>query len=183
MNKKQLIERINNGEKFEFVGFFGGLNARGLSPEVFSNFYPANFKLTLKNEVFNFSSTEQFFMWYKARKFGDSEIADKIASLKYDPKSAKGLGRKVRNYDDSVWDSVREQVMYTGVKLKFSQNPTLREYLLATGDSVLVEASPWDKIWGCGIKGDVSNPVAWPGENKLGFLLMKLRDELSQGDK
>lgn len=183
MNKEKLIKMYNENKPLQFIGFFGGLNAKGLSPEVFSNFYPSTFSLVINGTKFTFSSNEQFFMWYKAKKFNDEQIAKEILALNYDPKRAKALGRKVSNYDDKIWDSVREKVMYTGLKLKFSQNPDLKKYLLETGDKILVETSPWDKLWGCGmgIKENYSNPLLWKGSNKLGFLLMKLRMELNEG--
>ena len=69
-----------------------------------------------------------------------------------------------------------------GNKAKFSQNPDLKEFLLSTGDAILVEASPYDKIWGIGLdkeqamKGTVEQ---WQGENLLGCALMEVRDWLS----
>ena len=68
-----------------------------------------------------------------------------------------------------------------GNKAKFGQNPKLKEFLLSTGDSILVEASPYDKIWGIGLdretalKGTVGQ---WKGENLLGCALMEVRDWL-----
>lgn len=181
MNKETLIQKYNSNKNIEFLGFFGGLNSREINTDIFSNFYPANFKLKLNNNEFEFTSTEQFFMWYKAKKFGDEIIANEILNLGYNPKAAKRLGRKVKKYDEKVWDEVREKVMYTGLKLKFTQNDELLNYLLKTNEKVLVEASPWDKIWGCGkgLNESYSNPTTWTGDNKLGFLLMKLRDELN----
>lgn len=64
---------------------------------------------------------------------------------------------------------------------KFSQNPDLKEFLLGTGDAVIVEASPYDKIWGIGLKANderARNPETWRGENLLGFALMDVREEL-----
>ena len=62
-----------------------------------------------------------------------------------------------------------------------SQEKLLKEFLLSTGDKILVEASPYDKIWGIGMKEDtpgIYNPVNWKGENLLGFALMEVRDRL-----
>ena len=64
---------------------------------------------------------------------------------------------------------------------KFSQNPKLLKLLLDTNDSILVEASPKDKIWGIGIgvdHVDFLNSDKWPGENLLGKALMEVRDKL-----
>ena len=60
-----------------------------------------------------------------------------------------------------------------------SQNPELKEFLLNTGDSILVEASPVDAIWGIGLAADdpaAAEPHNWQGQNLLGFALMRVRD-------
>ena len=64
---------------------------------------------------------------------------------------------------------------------KFLQNPALKDFLLRTGDKILVEASPRDRIWGIGMGAsneNAENPAAWRGRNLLGFALMEVRDEL-----
>jgi len=66
---------------------------------------------------------------------------------------------------------------------KFSQNEKLKTFLLNTGTRVLVEASPYDKIWGIGLSADqenIENPLTWNGENLLGFALMEVRDLISE---
>ena len=65
--------------------------------------------------------------------------------------------------------------------MKFSQNPELREFLLSTGDDILVEASPYDAIWGIRMSvndENATNPMKWRGRNLLGFALMEARDEI-----
>ncbi len=69
-----------------------------------------------------------------------------------------------------------------GSTAKFAQNPELRDYLLGTGDRVLVEASPVDRIWGIGLTSQdehARHPSAWRGLNLLGFALMDARDAIS----
>ncbi len=64
---------------------------------------------------------------------------------------------------------------------KFEQNPELKDFLLSTGDLVLVEAGPGDCIWGIGLGQDNSkaqNPETWRGQNLLGFALMDVRSTL-----
>ena len=71
--------------------------------------------------------------------------------------------------------------MLLGNWYKFSQNRNLREFLLSTGDSVLVEASPYDAIWGIRLAAsspEAQDPMKWRGQNLLGFALMEVRDEL-----
>lgn len=94
----------------------------------------------------------------------------------------KKLGRKVRNYDDSIWKEKRYDVVVKGNIAKFSQNEKLRSFLLSTGSKILVEASPKDTIWGIGLEEsspDALSPRKWQGENLLGFALMEVRDIIS----
>lgn len=116
----------------------------------------------------------------KAELFGDQEIRKQILGCS-DPKQIKALGRKVRGFDQAVWDKFKYAIVLNGNWCKFSQNRELREFLLSTGDSVLVEASPYDRIWGIQLSADApeaQNPFGWRGENLLGFALMEVRDEL-----
>lgn len=98
-----------------------------------------------------------------------------------DPKQIKALGRKVHNFDDTIWNKAKYSIVLNGNYLKFSQNPELREFLLSTGDDILVEASPLDAIWGIRMSENnenARNPLKWSGRNLLGFALMEVRDEI-----
>ena len=71
--------------------------------------------------------------------------------------------------------------MVAGNLAKFEQHDDLRDYLLGTGDRVLGEASPVDRVWGIGLSRDdpaASDPSRWRGHNLLGFALMRVRDML-----
>ena len=116
----------------------------------------------------------------KAQLFGDEEIRKEILKCN-DPKQIKALGRKVRGFDQAVWDKLKYAIVLNGNWLKFSQNRYLREFLLSTGDNVLVEASPYDNIWGIRLSAnspEAWDPFKWRGQNLLGFALMEVRDEL-----
>lgn len=116
----------------------------------------------------------------KALLFEDADTAAKILAAPH-PREHKALGRKVTPFDDKVWKRSREQIVYTGSHAKFTQNPALLEQLLATRGTTLVEASPYDKIWGIGLAAKDSraqDPTQWRGLNLLGKILTKLRDEL-----
>ena len=87
----------------------------------------------------------------------------------------------MQGFDQAVWDKFKYSIVLNGNWCKFSQNRELREFLLSTGNSVLVEASPYDRIWGIQLSADApeaQNPFRWRGENLLGFALMEVRDEL-----
>lgn len=127
-----------------------------------------------------FSCAEQYMMHGKAILFDDREIAAEIMAADH-PKKQKALGRKVRNFDDKVWKQNREAIVLAGSRLKYTQNPALLEALLATRGTTLVEASPYDRIWGIGLGAKdprAQNEATWKGQNLLGKILTKLRDEL-----
>ena len=118
----------------------------------------------------------------KARLFNDEEVRAMILA-EYNQMTIKKLGRQVRGYDDDIWKHERFNVVVKGNLAKFSQNVKLQDYLLSTGDKILVEASPKDDVWGIGLEEsnpDVINPRRWPGTNLLGFALMEVRDELKR---
>lgn len=122
-----------------------------------SNFYEAPVTwngLTYLNNEAAFQS---------AKTFSDRECFTNL-----DPSSAKKLGRKVQLRSD--WENVKDDVMYEICKAKFSQNTELKKGLLSTGNENLEEGNTWgDKIWGT---------VHGIGENRLGKILMRIREEL-----
>ncbi len=123
---------------------------------------------------------EQYLMAEKARLFGADKIHSKIM-VATNPMAIKSLGRMVSGYDDSVWASVRQQISVRGNLEKFRQNHDLKDYLVSTGDRILVEASPKDILWGIGLdefSPEASNPSCWKGCNLLGFALMEVRDRI-----
>ena len=123
---------------------------------------------------------EQYMMASKAQLFGDEERRKEILACN-NPRQIKALGRKVRGFDQKVWDKLKYTIVLCGNWYKFSQNRYLREFLLSTGDSVLVEASPYDAIWGIRLAAsspEAQDPMRWRGQNLLGFALMEVRDEL-----
>jgi ribA/ribD-fused uncharacterized protein len=96
------------------------------------------------------------------------------------PREQKALGRKVHPFNASLWDKMSYHIVFTGCIFKFKQNPKMLEKLLSTGDKILVEASPYDRIWGIGYSEEdaLDNIESW-GYNKLGKVLMNVRDCLN----
>lgn len=153
-----------------------------------SNWYPAKIIVKQDGKTIRFDNTEQYFMWVKAKTFGDDEMAEQIRIKGKDPKVAKELGRMVRNYDDKVWNEKRYDVMVEANKYKYSQNPGLKEKLLHTTlrDKGFVEASPIDHIWGIGLakeNPDADDEPKWKGQNLLGKALDEVRDWLLKQDE
>ncbi len=119
-------------------------------------------------------------MYKKAELFRDKDNAAKILKAK-SPGEAKALGRMVRGFDERTWFDARWDIAFAGNLAKFAQNAELRKFLIGTGDRVLVEASPIDRIWGIGMDKEAAmhtNPSQWLGQNLLGFALMEVRSEL-----
>lgn len=141
----------------------------------FSQWHPCKFEVA----ELTFNCTEQYMMYCKAMTFGDKEMAAKIMD-EPTPSAQKAMGRKVKGYDQQKWDEVKLEIVTQGNIYKFDQNEDLREILLKTGDKTLVEASPYDKIWGIGLgefDPKCEDESQWQGENLLGIALMKVRDE------
>lgn len=127
-----------------------------------------------------FTSMEQFMMYKKAVCFNDSEIAKQILETN-DVACIKKLGRLVSGYNDSVWNGIRQIVVYEGLIAKFSQNDELRKKLKDTQDAILAECAVQDRIWGIGLSMNDSNRQyleQWNGQNLLGYTLMMVRDRL-----
>ena len=89
----------------------------------------------------------------KARLMRDEETREKILAST-DPEEIKALGRQVRNFDEYRWQKHRMEIVVTGNLHKFIDNEDLKNFLLSTGDKILVEASPYDTVWGIGMKED-----------------------------
>ena len=116
----------------------------------------------------------------KARLFRDEETRARILRAQ-SPDVMKKLGRQVRNFDERVWDAHCEEIVFAGNMAKFSQNPDLLAQLMDTKGQTLVEASPFDRVWGIGLAADHANatrPANWEGQNKLGEVLMRVREQL-----
>lgn len=126
-----------------------------------------------------FPTAEHYMMYQKAILFKDYRIAKEILKAKH-PRDVKSLGRKIKNFDSKVWDENKFQIVKNGNYLKFSQNEKLKKYLLSTNNKVLIEASPYDNIWGIGIdEKDYFSGKDFFGLNLLGKALMEVRQLLS----
>lgn len=156
-------------EEDEFV-FFWKLHHKN---EEFSNWYPREFVI----EGIKYNCVEQYMMAKKAILFGDITVYQQIMS-ETDPGKCKDLGKLVRNFDPATWDSCKREIVFNANYAKFTQNLDLMAKLKATGDAIMAEASPGDKIWGIGLTADdprAKDPEKWNGQNILGAILMEIR--------
>jgi ribA/ribD-fused uncharacterized protein len=173
-----LLRRIEQGWAPKYLFFWGHRAKRGAAVDkhVLSQWWPARFEI----ETIQYQSAEHYMMAEKARMFGDESAWQRIRAAS-SPGAAKAVGRNVRNFDQGRWDAACFDIVVRGNVAKFDQNGPLRRYLLETGDQVLVEASPLDRIWGIGLAADdpcAQDPAQWQGSNLLGFALMQARAEL-----
>ena len=81
--------------------------------------------------------------------------------------------------DDKKWKAVCDKIVFDANVCKFTQNPVMLQQLQATGQKDLVECSPYDPYWGCGLA--IHNPAAfdeknWTAPNHFGNILRAVRD-------
>ncbi|KAB7790732.1 DUF1768 domain-containing protein [Bifidobacterium leontopitheci] len=174
-----------DSEKQPYFGFWNG-------EDWASNFHPAPFIVDWKEtdgsvKELRFECSEQWFMFRKAWRFRDHSAMDAVLQPGLDPYQYKAIGRNVQGFDETVWDEESRVYMFEALMFKFSQNPDLAKQLLETGERVLVECSPFDTIWGVGLGKQTKDGRTddrwkdsgnWRGKNRLGFLLMDVRDVL-----
>ena len=143
---------------------------------VFSQWYPSKFVI----EGVEYNCCEQYMMSQKALLFNDLEI-NKMIMYSKSPDEQKGFGRRVKGFDKDKWEAVCREIVFDANMAKFSQNPKMLEELMDTKDLEIVEASPYDKIWGIGLHE--TDPKAldksqWQGTNWLGEAIMSVREKL-----
>lgn len=152
--------------------FYGGICSQWL---------PCEFEV----DGVKYNCAEQYMMACKARVFNDEESLQKIMEADH-PRDQKALGRKVKNFNEAAWNRVARDFVYEGNYAKFTQNEGLKLDLFSTGDALLVEASPYDKIWGIGMgefDDDRHDPAKWKGTNWLGEVITKVREDIRAGVK
>lgn len=155
-------------ETDKFVFFYGGY---------LSQWHPCEFFV----DGMTFNCAEQYFMHEKAKLFGDGEIARMVMEAEH-PKIQKALGKRVTNFNEEKWNTVKQDVALFGNWAKFLYNEELAVQLIGTRNKILVEASPYDKVWGVGLPEDdpaIDNPDNWLGQNLLGIALMRVRSLLN----
>lgn len=177
---EELTAAIASGLAPQFVFFWGHQPAAdgAVTKSCFSQWWPSSFTVG----GIEYRTAEHFMMAAKARLFADPIALERILAAP-SPKQAKELGRSVANFDEPTWQAHRFELIVAGNHAKFAQHPDLAAFLLATGQSNLVEASPVDRIWGIGLAAnspDASKPAHWRGLNLLGFALMEVRHRLHE---
>jgi ribA/ribD-fused uncharacterized protein len=183
-DQRWLLNELDQGQKFKYLFFWGNEVSRdgSITASSLSQWWEGHPFTEASN---TYLTAEHYMMAGKARLFGDEENLAKILQAVH-PAEAKKLGRQVRNFRHETWLSHRCEIVIRANQLKFSQHPALKEFLLNTQDRILVEASPYDQIWGIGLAEDhafAAVPEKWQGINLLGFCLMEVRDTLRQNSQ
>ncbi|MEU5722202.1 NADAR family protein [Micromonospora sp. NPDC047738] len=173
-----LVTAARSGRRVKYLHFWGHRPQRdgSVGTGCLSQWWPAPFTVDGRT----YPTAEHWMMWHKATLFGDAEIAERILASGH-PRRAKTLGRQVRGFDEATWTARRYDIVVAGSVAKFGQHDELGRFLLGTGERVLVEASPVDRIWGIGLAADdprADDPARWRGQNLLGFALMEARATL-----
>ena len=139
---------------------------------------------TQKIDHRTYNCNEQFYMSQKARMFKD-HAAEAAIMKELDPGKQKTLGRNtnIKNFNQTTWNNSCLDIMKRGLEAKFTQNEKIRNFLLQTGTTMLVEGNPKDSYWGAGMS--LSNPNIWEknrwlgtATNHLGRLLDGVRREI-----
>jgi ribA/ribD-fused uncharacterized protein len=137
------------------------------------------------NFVFNgitYNCCEQYMMSQKSLLFYDGDAYKKIMESN-NPADHQKLGRTIKGFAEELWDDQKYNVVLQGNMARFTQSEPCKELLLSTGDRILTEASPFDCVWGVGLRDtdplilDESN---WRGQNLLGKVLMEVRDNIKK---
>lgn len=176
--RQWLLEEAKKQERIKYLFFWGHQPSKDglVTASCFSQWWLSEFKV----DGIVYKTAEHWMMAGKARLFQDQEVLEEIIACNT-PAEAKKLGRKVKNFDQEVWEKECFGLVVQGNVHKFSQHPALKMFLLTTENRVLVEASPVDFIWGIGLAKDnpaAVDPSKWKGDNLLGFALMEVRDRL-----
>ena len=165
-DREALIGRVRAGERIKYLCFWGHrpLPDGRLGPSCLSQWWPSPF--TVAGVVYR--TAEHWMMAGKARLFADPDAERRVLAAAH-PAEAKKAGRLVRGFDETVWERERFRIVVEGSVHKFASDPALREFLLNTGDRVLVEASPVDRVWGIGLAADDERPGALAGAESAGL--------------
>ncbi|WP_217246698.1 NADAR family protein [Streptomyces sp. AC602_WCS936] len=180
-SRDALVGRIRAGERIKYLCFWGHRPRPDgrIGPSCLSQWWPSPFTVA----GVEYATAEHWMMAGKARLFGDAEAERRVLAAEH-PAEAKKAGRLVRGFDEAVWERERFSIVVEGSVHKFASDAALRGFLLNTGDRVLVEASPVDRVWGIGLAADdeaATDPERWRGPNLLGFALMVARERLREG--
>ena len=162
---------MNKLPRTRYVFFWRDYESNG----IFSRLYSCNI---IENNI-TFSCAEQYLLYHKALLFDDFDTAEKILETK-NPYIMQTLGLEITGFNESVWNSTQEEIMYRCLYLKFTQDMNLYKILLKyPRGTTFVEANPYDKINGIGYteKNAIYTRSKW-GKNLFGKAIGKVKRDL-----
>jgi ribA/ribD-fused uncharacterized protein len=179
-SREALVEALRAGRRVKYLHFWGHrpLPDGRIGASCLSQWWPSPFTV----DGVRYATAEHWMMTAKARLFADPEGERRVLAAGH-PAQAKEAGRLVRGFDEETWRRERFRVVVEGSVHKFAAHADLRAFLLGTGERVLVEASPLDRVWGIGLAATderATDPEQWRGPNLLGFALMRARTRLRE---
>ena len=145
----------------------------------FSNFNK-DFPIVVDGKTFK--CNEQYIVYRKAEMFNDEEAAEQVMGMT-DPRKMKQLGHNIRHYNHKVWQENCVEVITHCNEVKYTTHENAMKALLATKGKKIAEATQ-SKEWGVGISldnEDCLNYSRWTGQNKMGVILMEIRDKVIEG--
>ncbi|KAJ1304415.1 hypothetical protein OPQ81_005563 [Rhizoctonia solani] len=148
-----------------------------------SPWYHTQFKSTEPNgSTFTYQSAEQYLIHRKGLLFAPNSPVTHEVLKTNSPAELRSLSHKIPNYDEAAWVKQQISVITMGNYLKFNQDPGLKGLLLGTGSRELVEANPYDRVWGIGYdaKEAAAHHNRW-GDNLMGKALMSVRKAIKSG--
>ncbi|KOU76808.1 hypothetical protein ADK57_04765 [Streptomyces sp. MMG1533] len=177
-SREALVRAARAGARIKYLHFWGHRPRPDgrVGASCLSQWWPSPFVV----DGVTYATAEHWMMAGKARLFEDAEAERRVLAAEH-PAEAKKAGRLVRGFDEARWERERFGIVVEGSVWKFAAHDDLREFLLGTGERVLVEASPVDRVWGIGLAADdeaAQDPERWRGPNLLGFALMEARGRL-----
>lgn len=139
-------------------------------------------KHSIEEDGIVFKTCEHYVMYHKAILMSDLDTAKKILSVST-PFKAKQLGRTVKGFDESKWDTEKVSIMIRALQLKATQHEDIKQFLINTEcGTIFVEASPYDRIWGIGLKASDANArmkSKWRGQNLLGDCWTRVKKNIA----
>ena len=130
----------------------------------------------------DYTCAEQYMMASNARLFGDDSALSAVLATD-DPREQKRITRRVRHFDQELWQQQSENIVFDGNLAKVSQNEDMRRALLHTSRRRLAEASPHDNLWGIGLRAcdhHAFSTDTWRGSNLLDQILEHVRETLDR---
>lgn len=132
-----------------------------------------------------FNCCEQFMMASKALIFNDQDTLLEIMEAEH-PAEQKKLGRKVKNFEQVIWEIVARDIVTIGNYYKFTQHLASYDALIDAGNRIIVEGADYDPVWGVKISWDdpaIEDEANWKGTNWLGQCIMRVREDIAAHGK